>query len=91
MSRQIRIELASHDPQLVDGATSKIARFIDERHAHTPMPIPLPARTEQFGEEVSQRVHPRAVDVRAVNTELIVQLQQLQLPEGVEVSIKQPG
>lgn len=90
MSRRLWIELASHDPELVDGATSKIARFIADRHAHPPIPIPLPARTEQFGDEVAQRVHPRVVDVRAVNTELIAQLRQVQLPDGVEVTIKQP-
>lgn len=90
MSRRLWIELASHDPELVDGATSKIARFIADRHAHPPIPIPLPVRSEQFGDEVAQRLHPRVVDVRAANTELIAQLRQVQLPDGVEVSIRQP-
>ncbi len=31
------------------------------------------------------------IDVWAADTELILQLRQLQLPEGVEVTIKQPG
>jgi ribosomal protein S10 len=91
MSRRLRIELASHDPELVDGATGKIARFIGDRHPHTPIALPLPVREEQFGDEVAQRIHPRVVNVRGVDTDLIVQLRQLQLPEGVEVSIKQPG
>lgn len=91
VSRRLRIELASHDPEIVDGATRKLVRFIGDRHPHTPLAIPLPARTEQFGEDVSQRIHPRVVDVRSADTELIGQLRQLQLPEGVEVSIKQSG
>ena len=90
-SRRLWIELASHDPEIVDGATRKVVRFISDRHPHTPIATPRPARTEQFGDEVSQRIHPRIVDVRGADTELIGRLRQLQLPEGVEVSIKQPG
>ncbi len=91
ISRRLRIELASHDPEIVDGATRKLVHFIGDRHPHTPMAIPLPGRTEQFDDDVSQRIHPRVVDVHAADAELIGQLRQLQLPEGVEVSIKQHG
>lgn len=91
MSRQLQIELASHDPEIVDGATRKIVRFIGDHHSHLPVAIPLPARPEQFEDGISQRIHPRMIDLQAADTELIVKLRQLNLPEGVEVEIKQPG
>ncbi len=89
MSRTLQIELTSHDPEIVDGTTGKIVRFIEDRHPHTPIAIPLPARSEKFGDEVSQRIHPRVIEVWAADTELIVQMRQLNLPDGVKVSIKQ--
>lgn len=88
MLDHLRIELASHDQEMVDGATGKIVAFIANRHDHVPIAIPLPVTSEQFDGEISQRVHPRVINVRAADTELLAQLRQVQLPEGVEVTIK---
>jgi len=90
MSRRLQIELTSHDPEIVDGSARKLVRFIEDRHAHPPVAVPLPARTEQIDDGTSDRVHPRMIEVRAVDTGLIVDMRQLNLPEGVEVTIKQP-
>jgi ribosomal protein S10 len=89
MSRRLRIELTSHDPEIVDGTTRKIAKRIGDWHSYPPVAIPLPARSEQVGDEVPQRVHPRVIEVRAATTDLVARMQQLNLPEGVEVAIKQ--
>lgn len=90
MSQRLQIELSSQDPEIVDGVAKKIVRFIKDRHPHTPVAIPLPARSKQSDDEASDRIHPRAVKVRAVDTDLIVDMRQLNLPEGVEITIKQP-
>ena len=89
MSRRLQIEIASHDPEIVDGTTRKIARLVGDWHSYPPVAIPLPARSEQSEEGTTQRVHPRVVEVRAATTDLVARMQQLNLPEGVEVSIKQ--
>jgi ribosomal protein S10 len=90
MPRRLRIELVAHDPEIVDGTTRKIARLIGTHHSHPPVAFPLPSRPKGADDEDAQRVHPRVVEVRAATTDLIARMQQINLPEGVKVSIKQP-
>jgi ribosomal protein S10 len=85
----MRIQLTSHDHHLVDNATQKIVEYISERHNRNPIAFPLPNESTEDEEGFVDSTHYRVIDVWSASSELIRHLTQLQLPEGVDVSIKQ--
>lgn len=96
----LQIRLSGHDHELVDSAVRQIVRFIAERHSRPPVPFPLPVEVEVEspgegddpsvnGEPFTQNVHRRAIDIWKAGPELVARLTQVQLPEAVDVSIRQ--
>jgi len=85
----MRIELFSTDHHLADRATRKIVESISERHARTPIAIPLPAESTEDEDGFIESRHRRAIKVWSANSDLIQHLTQVQLPEGIDVQIRE--
>ena len=99
----LQIRLSGTDHQIVDGAVEQIIRFVSAHHHRTPVALPLPVgKSEMLAEEepteeedeaddvpFTQHHHHRAIEVWEAGPNLVARLAQLQLPEAVEVSIRQ--
>ena len=78
MSQKIRIKLKSYDHNLVDKSAEKIVKTVKATDAVVSGPIPLPTYKRIF--TVNRSTFPTAKTVDA--------LMKLELPSGVDVSIK---
>jgi len=94
----LQIRLSGTDHQIVDGAVEQIIRFVSAHHHRTPVAVPLPVgkNVEAGGEgdgteepPFAQHIHHRAIEVWEAGPDLVARLAQVQLPEAVEVSIRQ--
>ncbi|WP_103030284.1 uS10/mL48 family ribosomal protein [Salinibacter altiplanensis] len=99
----LQIRLSSTDHQMVDRAVHQITQFVSEHHHRTPVAVPLPARekapagerqegaTSKPGSEEPfiQHVHHRAIEMWQASPKLVAQLGQVQLPEAVDVTVRQ--
>lgn len=85
----MRIEISSTDHHLADRATRKIIESISEQHARVPVAIPLPADSTEDEDGFVESEHRRAINVWGATSDLIQHLTQVQLPEGIDVQIRQ--
>ncbi|MEN9389034.1 MAG: hypothetical protein RLY61_118 [Candidatus Parcubacteria bacterium] len=97
---KIRIKLRGYDNRVVDLSTSKIIDTALRTGAKVVGPIPLPTRIEKYTvirgphidkrsrEQFELRTHKRLLEIISPTAATIDSLSNLDLPAGVDVSIK---
>jgi small subunit ribosomal protein S10 len=100
MSQKIRIKLKSYDHNLVDKSAEKIAKTVKATGAVVSGPIPLPTHKRIFTVNRSTFVNKksreqfqlcsfqRLIDIHSSTSKTVDALMRLELPSGVDVSIK---
>jgi len=99
--RGIRIRLKAYDHRILDQSVARIVETARSTGARVCGPIPLPTKIERFTvlrsphidkesrEQFEIRIHKRLVDILDPTSKTIDALLGLDLPAGVDVSIKQ--
>jgi len=97
---KIRIRLKSYDHTLIDQAAAKIVEIARLQGAEISGPIPLPTDKEiitilraphvekDIREQFEYRTHKRLIDILKPTPKIISVLQELELPAGVEITVK---
>ena len=100
MSQVIRIKLKSFDHMLVDKSAKKIVETVSATGARVNGPIPLPTHKKIFTVNRSTFVNKksreqfqlssfqRLIDIYSSTSKTVDALMKLELPSGVDVSIK---
>ena len=100
MSQKIRIKLKSYDHNLLDKSAEKIAKTVKATGAVVSGPIPLPTHKRIFTVNRSTFVNKksreqfqlcsfqRLIDIYSSTSKTVEALMRLELPSGVDVSIK---
>ncbi len=99
-TEKIRIVLRAFDHKLLDQSSVQIVEAAERTGANVIGPIPLPTRIKRFcvirsphvdkdsREHFEIRTHKRLVDIVDPNPKTIDSLTRLQMPAGVDISIK---
>lgn len=98
--QSIRIRLRAYDSGLLDKSTVDIVETAKRTGARVSGPIPLPTRIEKFSvnrsphvnkksaEQFEIRTHKRLLDIVEPTARTVDELKKLNLPAGVDISIK---
>jgi small subunit ribosomal protein S10 len=96
----IRIRLQAFEHTILDQSTSEIVNTVKRTGAQVAGPIPLPTRIERFTvnrsphvnkksmEQFEIRTHKRVLDIVNPTAKTVDELKKLNLPAGVDISIK---
>lgn len=96
----IRIRLQAFEHGILDQSTSEIVKTVKRTGAQIAGPIPLPTRVERFSvnrsphvnkksmEQFEIRTHKRLLDIVNPTAKTVDELKKLNLPAGVDISIK---
>ena len=99
-NQRIRIRLKAFDHKLIDVSTQEIVDTAKRTGAQVKGPIPLPTRKERFTVLVSPhvnkdardqyeiRTHKRMLDIMDPTARTVDELKKLNLPAGVDITIK---
>ena len=98
--QKIRINLKAYDHKLIDQSVTQIIETAKRTGAQVSGPIPLPTKREivtilravhkykDSREQFEMRTHKRLIDILVPTNKTSEALQRLDLPEGVEISLK---
>jgi len=98
--QSIRIKLQSYDHRVLDHSVKEIVNTARNTGARVAGPIPLPTRIERFTvnrspfvnkksmDQFEIRTHKRLLDIINPTGNTVDDLKKLNLPAGVDVSIK---
>ena len=99
-SQRIRIKIRAYDHKIIDQATETIMKTAERSGAQVKGPVPLPTRIERFSvnrsphgdkksmEQFEIRTHKRLLDIISPTVKTVDELKKLNLPAGVDISIK---
>ncbi len=99
-TEKIRIRLKSYDSKLIDAAAAKIVEAAKRSGAQVSGPVPLPTDKEiitilravhkykDSREQFEMRTHKRLIDVIRPSKKFIDELQNVELPAGVDIDLK---
>ena len=97
---RIRIRLKSYDYRLLDRAATEIADTATRSGSTVAGPIPLPTKIERYTvnrsphadkksmDQFEIRTHKRLIDIVQPTAKTVDELKKLNLPAGVDISIK---
>ena len=97
---RIRIRMESYDHNALDRSALEIVETAKRTGARISGPIPLPTRIERFSvnrsphadkksmEQFEIRTHKRLLDIIGPTAKTVDELKKLNLPAGVDISIK---
>ena len=97
---KVRLRLKAYDHRLLDAAAARIVETVKRTGAEISGPVPLPTEIQKITvlkavhkykdsrEQFEMRTHKRLIDIKDPSKETIDALQHLDIPSGVEVSIK---
>lgn len=97
---KIRIKLRAYDHKIIDNSVRQIVDIAGRSGVEVVGPVPLPTEILKYTvnrstfvhknarEQFEMRVHKRIIDVLSPNQEIIEALRDLNLPSGVDISIK---
>ncbi|MDX2225513.1 MAG: 30S ribosomal protein S10 [Verrucomicrobiae bacterium] len=100
MSQKIRIRLKGFDHRILDQSAGDIVETAKRTGARVAGPIPLPTKTERWTvnrsphadkksmEQFERRTHKRLLDIVDPTAKTIDELKKLNLPAGVDITIK---
>lgn len=98
--QRIRIRLKAFDHRVIDQSATDIVETVKRTGARVAGPIPLPTRVERFTvqrsphsdkkshETFEQRTHKRLLDIIDPTAKTVDELKKLNLPAGVDITIK---
>ena len=98
--QRIRIILQAYEHRLLDQSAVQIVEAAERTGAAVVGPVPLPTRIKRFcvirsphidkdsREHFEIRTHKRLVDIVDPNSKTVDALTRLQMPAGVDISIK---
>jgi len=99
-SARIRIKIKAYDYKLVDQAAKQIAESVIRTGARVFGPVPLPTERKRYTvnsstfvhkdarDQYEIRVHKRLIDIQNFSAKTVGALQSLQIPAGVDLSMK---
>ena len=99
-TQKITIKLKGFDFRTVDQSASEIVETAKRTGAMVSGPVPLPTRIERFTvnrsantdkksmEQFELRTHKRLIDIVGPTASTVDELKKLNLPAGVDISIK---
>jgi small subunit ribosomal protein S10 len=97
---KLRIKLRAYDHKIIDNSARQIIDIANRYGAEVLGPIPLPTEILKYTvnrstfihkdarEQFEMRVHKRVIDILNPNQEIIEALRDLNLPSGVDITIK---
>lgn len=97
---RIRIKIKAYDYKLVDQSAKQIADTVLRTGARVFGPVPLPTERKRYTvnsstfvhkdarDQYEIRVHKRLIDIQNFTPKTVDALQSLQIPAGVDVSMK---
>ena len=97
---KLRIKLKSYDHKVIDSSVRQIIDIANRYGVDVIGPVPLPTEVYKYTvnrstfvhknarEQFEMRVHKRMLDIMSPNQEIIEALRDLNLPSGVDISIK---
>ena len=100
MQQTIRIKLQAYDHRVLDQSAAEIVNTARRTGARVAGPIPLPTNIERFTvnrsphvdkksmEQFEIRTHRRLLDIVNPTAKTVDDLKKLNLPAGVDISIK---
>ena len=99
-AKKLRIRLLSYDHRLLDESAKKIVETAKRTGATVSGPIPLPTEKEVFTilrsphkykdsrEQFERRTHKRLIDIANITSKTMDALVHIELPSGVEITLK---
>lgn len=99
-NNKIRISLKAYDHKIIDQSVIQIIDTAKKTGAEVSGPIPLPTKREVFTvlravhkykdsrEQFEMRTHKRLVDILSPTQKTVDALQRLDLPEGIDITLK---
>jgi small subunit ribosomal protein S10 len=97
---KVRLRLKAYDHRVLDAAAARIVETVKRTGAEISGPVPLPTDIQKITvlkavhkykdsrEQFEMRTHKRLIDIKDPSKETMDALQHLDIPSGVEVSIK---
>jgi small subunit ribosomal protein S10 len=97
---KVRLRLKAYDHRILDAAAARIVETVKRTGAEISGPVPLPTDIQKITvlkavhkykdsrEQFEMRTHKRLIDIKDPSKETMDALQHLDIPSGVEVSIK---
>lgn len=97
---KLRIKLRAYDHKIIDNSAKQIIDIANRSGAEVVGPIPLPTEILKYTvnrssfvhknarEQFEMRVHKRVIDIINPGQEIIEALRDLNLPSGVDITIK---
>jgi len=97
---KLRIKLKAYDHKIIDNSVKQIIDIANRYGAEVVGPVPLPTEVLKYTvnrssfvhknarEQFEMRVHKRVIDILNPNQDIIEALRDLNLPSGVDISIK---
>lgn len=97
---KLRIKLRAYDHKIIDNSARQIIDIANRYGAQVLGPVPLPTEILKYTvnrssfihknarEQFEMRVHKRVIDILNPNQEIIEALRDLNLPSGVDITIK---
>jgi len=98
--QRIRIRLKAYDHRALDTSAQEIVETAKRTGARVAGPIPLPTRIERYSvnrsvhadkksmEQFEVRTHKRLLDIIEPTARTVDELKKLNLPAGVDITIK---
>ena len=99
-NQKIRISLKAYDHKLIDQSAAQIIETAKKTGAQISGPIPLPTKKEvvtilravhkykDSREQFEMRTHKRLIDVLSPSAKTVDALSRLDLPAGVDITLK---
>jgi len=97
---KLRIKLRAYDHKIIDNSAHQIIDIANRYGAQVVGPVPLPTEILKYTvnrssfvhknarEQFEMRVHKRVIDILNPNQEIIEALRELNLPSGVDITVK---
>ena len=97
---KLRIKLRAYDHKIIDNSARQIIDIANRFGAEVLGPVPLPTEILKYTvnrssfvhknarEQFEMRVHKRVIDILNPNQDIIEALRDLNLPSGVDITIK---
>lgn len=98
--QKLRIKLKAYDHKIIDSSVRQIIDIANRQGVEVIGPVPLPTEVLKYTvnrstfvhknarEQFEMRVHKRIIDILSPNEGIIEALRDLNLPSGVDISIK---
>jgi small subunit ribosomal protein S10 len=99
-NQKIRINLKAYDHKLIDQSVAQIIETAKRTGAEISGPIPLPTKKEivtilravhkykDSREQFEMRTHKRLIDILMPTPKTVDALQRIDLPDGVDITVK---